>query len=54
MKDNNYTDNNYGSQEEESGFDFRAFFSKMLYHWKWFAASVVICLACAFIYLRYG
>lgn len=40
--------------QEEEGFDIRAILSMFLFHWKWFVASVVVCLALAFVYLRYA
>lgn len=33
--------------------DYRALLQKCLKHWRWFAASVLVCLIIAFIYLRY-
>lgn len=33
--------------------DYRALLQKRLKHWRWFAASVLVCLIIAFIYLRY-
>ena len=41
-------------EEEEAGFDFKLIFTKILIYWKWVAASIVCCLACAFVYLRYA
>lgn len=40
------------NKEEEEGINIQAILSMFLYHWKWFAASVVVCLAIAFVYLR--
>lgn len=40
--------------KEEEGFDIQAILSMFLFHWKWFVASVIICLALAFVYLRYA
>lgn len=42
----------HGDQREES-IDLYAILFKYLAYWPWFAASVVICLVCAFLYLRY-
>lgn len=42
----------HGEQREES-IDLYAILFKYLAYWPWFAASVVICLVCAFLYLRY-
>lgn len=39
--------------KDEEGFDIQAILSMFLFHWKWFVASVIICLAMAFVYLRY-
>lgn len=41
-------------EEEEAGFDFKLLLTKILIYWKWVAASIVCCLACAFVYLRYA
>lgn len=41
-------------EEEESGFDFKAIFIKLLIYWKWFIVSVAVCLAGAYVYLRYS
>ncbi len=51
MKENSYKDNYV--KDEEEGIDFRAILMTFLAHWKWFVASVVVCLALAFVYLRY-
>ena len=40
------------NKEEEEGINIQAILSMFLYHWKWFAASVIVCLAIAFVYLR--
>ena len=40
------------NREEEEGINIQAIISMFLYHWKWFAASVFVCLAIAFVYLR--
>ena len=40
--------------EEEGGFDIKTILMKLLINWKWFVVSVVVCIACAFIYLRYA
>lgn len=50
MKENSY---NEAYAKEEEGIDFHALISIFLMHWKWFVASVIICLAVAFVYLRY-
>lgn len=41
-------------EEEESGFDIKAILTKLLIYWKWFVVSVVVCVACAFVYLRHA
>lgn len=51
MKDNSYND--AYAKEEEEGIDFQSLISIFLMHWKWFAASVILCMAVAFVYLRY-
>lgn len=40
------------NKEEEEGFNIQAILSMFLFHWKWFVASVIVCLAIAFVYLR--
>lgn len=51
MKNNSYND--AYSKEEEEGIDFQALIGTFLMYWKWFVASVLICIAIAFVYLRY-
>ena len=51
MKDNSYNDKYV--KEEEEGIDFQAILMMFLMHWKWFVASVFVCLTLAFVYLRY-
>ena len=48
----NYNENY--NEEETGGFDIQAILSMFMFHWKWFVASVVVCLALAFVYLRYS
>lgn len=50
MKEELYDDLN---EEKEEKTDYRELFFKYYIHWKWFAASLVVCLLCAWIYLRY-
>lgn len=38
--------------EEESGFDVKAVFIKLLINWKWIVASIVVCLCVAYFYLQ--
>lgn len=52
MKDNSYNDSY--SKEEEEGIDFQKLLMTFLMNWKWFALSVIVCMACAFVYLRYA
>lgn len=41
-------------EEEEDGFDFKIILMKLIIYWKWFVVSIVLCLLCAFVYLRYA
>ncbi len=50
MKENLY-DELYTEQEEQV--DYKALFFKYLIHWKWFVASIVVCLTGGWIYLHY-
>lgn len=50
MKEGLYEDFN---EEKEEKTDYRELFFKYYIHWTWFAASLIICLLCAWIYLRY-
>lgn len=45
--------NNTDIEEQEESINLRAILIKYLIYWPWFIASVVICLGCAFIYLRF-
>ncbi len=40
-------------EEETSGFDFRTIINIIILNWYWIALSMLICFACAKIYLRY-
>lgn len=40
-------------EQDELTINFQALLQKCLKHWRWFAASVLVCLIIAFIYLRY-
>ena len=40
--------------EEEFVFDFNTVLAKLFIYWKWFVVSVVVCVACAFVYLRHA
>lgn len=50
MKEDLY-DDLFDEKEEKT--DFQAPFFKYVIHWPWFIASILICMALAFIYLRY-
>lgn len=39
--------------QAEEGFDFKALLTKFFIYWRWFAVSLIVCLLCAAIYLRY-
>ncbi|MCR5821200.1 MAG: polysaccharide biosynthesis tyrosine autokinase [Bacteroidaceae bacterium] len=39
--------------EEESSFDFRKIWSMVILNWYWFIVSTLICVALAYVYLRY-
>lgn len=41
-------------EEEEGGFDFKVILMKLIIYWKWFVVSIVLCLLCACVYLRYA
>uniref|UniRef100_A0AB33ILT2 non-specific protein-tyrosine kinase n=2 Tax=unclassified Prevotella TaxID=2638335 RepID=A0AB33ILT2_9BACT len=41
-------------QEEQSSFDFLALYTTLVLNWKWFLVSLVICIGCALVYLRYA
>lgn len=40
-------------EEQEESLNLRALLVKYLIYWPWFIASVIICLGCAFLYLRF-
>lgn len=50
MIDGNLNMNSF--EEEGGGFDIKAVFIKLLIHWKWIVASLVVCLCCAYFYLQ--
>ena len=39
-------------EEEENGFDIKSVLVKILIHWKWIVASMVICLGVAKLHLQ--
>lgn len=41
-------------EEKEEKTDFHAVFFKYIIHWPWFVASIIVCLAGAWLYLRYS
>lgn len=45
--------NNSNIEEHEGSINLRALLMKYLIYWPWFIASVIICLGCAFLYLRF-
>ena len=40
-------------QPEKSAFDFQIIYTMLVLNWKWFVLSVILCLGCGAIYLRY-
>ena len=40
-------------QEEKSSIDFQTIYTAIILNWKWFVLSLIICLGCAMVYLRY-
>lgn len=48
--------NIYNTQEEEeqSSFSFHTIYTALILNWKWFVLSIIICVGCAYIYLRYA
>lgn len=50
MIDGNLNINQF--EEEQSGFDIKSVFVKILIHWKWIVASMLICLGVAKLYLQ--
>ena len=51
MKEDLYDDIYLEEKEEKT--DFKAILFKYLIHWPWFAACILICVAGAWLYLRY-
>lgn len=41
------------ANKSEQGFDLKELLAKVLINWRWFVVSVLICLFCAAVYLRY-
>lgn len=50
MNDGKYNLNTF--EEGESGFDFKSLIIKLFIHWKWIAISILLCLVCAYFYIR--
>lgn len=40
-------------QEERSSLNFSVIYRTLILYWKWFLLSIIICMAAAFLYLRY-
>ena len=40
-------------KEESSSLDFQTIYTMLILNWKWFVLSVILCLGCGIIYLRY-
>lgn len=45
--------NNSNTEEQEESINLRDLVVKYFIYWPWFIASIVICLGCAFVYLRF-
>lgn len=45
--------NNSNIEEQEESINLRTLLMKYLIYWPWFIASVIFCLGCGFIYLRF-
>lgn len=45
--------NNSNIEEQEETINLRALLMKYIIYWPWFIASVIICLGCALLYLRF-
>lgn len=45
--------NSPNKEEQEESINLRALLMKYLIYWPWFIASVIVCLGCAFLYLRF-
>lgn len=42
-----------GEEQEGGGIKFKEIYALLVLNWKWFVLSLFVCLACAFVYLRY-
>lgn len=45
--------NNSNMEEQEESINLQALLTKYIIYWPWFIASVIICLGCALLYLRF-
>ena len=45
--------NSTNKEEQEESINLRALLIKYLIYWPWFIVSVIVCLGCAFLYLRF-
>ena len=45
---------NVNELDVTDGFDLKAILMKLFIYWKWILVSVLLCLMCAFLYLRYA
>ncbi|MBP5772036.1 MAG: polysaccharide biosynthesis tyrosine autokinase [Bacteroidaceae bacterium] len=43
-----------GDERKGHNFDFQKVFAHLVLNWQWYLLSLVICLGCAFLYLRYA
>ena len=46
--------NSFNNQEEEESINIAEIAQQYLHHWKWFVLSVILCVAAAFLYIRYA
>ena len=42
------------NEERESGFNFQKIYTALILNWQWFLLSIILCLGCAYAYLRYA
>ena len=55
MDDNKITTAEENQQQEVKRlFNFRAIYTSLILNWTWFVVSILVCLAGAYIYLRYS
>ncbi len=53
MESKNIEEKEYLESEEQSGFNFRDIYTLVILNWQWFVVSLVLCLAVAYVYLKY-